>query len=246
MRSRKNNAASVILLLMGMIFFIVGVMFNAAGALLLINHDKFMDNAESTEAEIVRIELDRYKKNGKTRTTHDVWVQYEVSGQAYEEELGYYKTGMNVGDIVVVYYDPEHPSDIRSDSRILEVVFLTIGVFFGGIGVIFFIINASLRSRRKKLMETGDRLTGTITDITRNYAVRINGRNPFKAECEVIDPYSGEKYLYSSENVTDNISELLGREVTVYVDRDNKRNYYVDIFELMDKYKDEENIHDYR
>ena len=34
--------------------------------------------------------------------------------------------------------------------------------------------------------------------------------------------------------------------ITVYVDRNNKKKYYVDIFELMDKYKEEENIHDYR
>lgn len=43
-----------------------------------------------------------------------------------------------------------------------------------------------------------------------------------------------------------NISDLIGREVTVYVDSNNKKNYYVDIYELIDRYSSDENIYDYR
>lgn len=245
MKLKLKNANSV-LLLIGILFSVIGTAFLVAGIAVLIIHNTFMDNAVQTEAEITLIESESYRRNGKTHTDHDVWVEYEIDGEVYEEELGYYNSGMNEGDKIDVYYDPDNPSDVSSGSKILELIFILIGGVFAVLGVILIIVNILSGNRRKKLMQTGERLTGTITDVVMNNAVRINGHHPFKAECEVINPFDGEKYLYSSENVTCNISELVGREVTVYVDRNNKKKYYVDIFELMDKYKEEENIHDYR
>lgn len=245
MKSKYKNANSV-LMLIGIIFSVIGTAFLISGIAVLISHNTFIDNAVRTEAEITRIESDSYRRNGKTHTDYDVWVEYEADGEIYEEELGYYNSKMNEGDKIDVYYNPDNPSDVKSDSKILELIFILIGGVFAVLGVIFITVNILSGNRRKKLMQTGDRLTGTITDVVMNNAVRINGVHPFKAECEVVNPFDGEKYLYSSENVTRNISELVGREVTVYVDRNNKKKYYVDIFELMDKYKAEEKIHDYR
>lgn len=245
MKSKYKNANSV-LMLIGIIFSVIGTAFLISGIAVLISHNTFIDNAVRTEAEITRIESDSYRRNGKTHTDYDVWVEYEADGEIYEEELGYYNSKMNEGDKIDVYYNPDNPSDVKSDSKILELIFILIGGVFAVLGVIFITVNILSGNRRKMLMQTGDRLTGTITDVVMNNAVRINGVHPFKAECEVVNPFDGEKYLYSSENVTRNISELVGREVTVYVDRNNKKKYYVDIFELMDKYKAEEKIHDYR
>lgn len=245
MKLKFKNANSV-LLLIGILFSVIGTAFLVAGIAVLIGHNTFIDNAVQTEAEITRIESDSYRRNGKTHTDYDVWVEYEVDGEIYEEELGYYNSSMNEGDIIDVYYDPDNPSDVSSGSKILELIFILIGGVFAVLGVILIIVNILSGNRRKKLMRTGDRLTGTITDVVMNNAVRINNRHPFKAECEVINPFDGEKYLYSSENITEDITGLTGMEVTVYVDRNNKKKYYVDIFELMDKYKAEEKIHDYR
>lgn len=245
MKSKYKNANSV-LMLIGVIFSVIGTAFLVVGIAALIFHNSFIDNAVQTNAEITRIESDSYRRNGKTHTDYDVWVEYEADGEIYEEELGYYSSGMDEGDIIDVYYDPDNPSDVSSGSKILELIFTLIGGIFAVLGVILIIINILFGNRRKKLMQTGDRLTGTIIDVVMNNSVRINGRHPYKAECEVINPFDGERYLYSSENVTVNISELVGREVTVYVDRNDKKKYYVDIFELMNRYKEEENIHDYR
>lgn len=242
MKSKYKNAKSVITLI-GIVFFIIGMIFLVTGIAVLIVHNSFINNAVQTEAEIVRIKTDRLSE---TNTNHYVYVEFYADGELIEGNLNEYNSGMHEGDKIKICYDPDNPSDFRTDSAILELIFILIGGVFALLGAVFIIINIRSAKRKKTLMQTGDRLTGKITDITINNAVRINGRHPLKAECEVINPFDGEKYLYSSENVTCNISELVGREVTVYVDRNDKSRYYVDIFELMNRYKEEEKIHDYR
>ncbi|MDE5917333.1 MAG: hypothetical protein K2G62_04310, partial [Oscillospiraceae bacterium] len=89
-------------------------------------------------------------------------------------------------------------------------------------------------------------LSGTIIAVRTNYKIKVNNRYPFIADCEVINPYDNERYLYRSENVVADISMLAGMTVTVYVDRNDRSKYYVDIQELLNNYNNDYKIHDYR
>ena len=154
---------------------------------------------------------------------------------------------------------------------IIGVFFIGFGIFFAALGitlfsdppadrytmicfgVIFAIVGASLllpvivkAVRRKRLMANGDQLTGIITAVNINFSVTINGRHPYRADCEVFDPNSGERYLYRSENTMEDISGLVGTSVTVYADPVNRKKYYVDIDSPAESYRTENNIHDYR
>ncbi|MDE6762901.1 MAG: hypothetical protein K2J73_04405 [Oscillospiraceae bacterium] len=122
-----------------------------------------------------------------------------------------------------------------------------------GFGAVFAIIGASMllsvilkAVRRKRLMANGDQLTGIITAVNINMSVTVNGYHPYRADCEVFDPDSGERYLYRSENTMEDISGLVGMSVTVYADHDNRKKYYVDIASLADSYRTENKINDYR
>ena len=154
---------------------------------------------------------------------------------------------------------------------IIGVFFIGFGIFFAVLGMtlfsdpsadmytmiffgaVFAIVGASLllpvilkAVRRKRLMANGDQLTGIITAVNINFCVTINGRHPYRADCEVFDPNSGERYLYRSENTMEDISWLVGTSVTVYADPVNRKKYYVDITSPAESYRTENNIHDYR
>lgn len=124
----------------------------------------------------------------------------------------------------------------------------------GGIGLLFLLIGLPLlniatrkRKKRQQAIETGVRAEGIIKGVERNYNVRINGMHPFRAECELIDPVTGEIYLYSSENVAKNISYLIGSRVTVYYDPDDRSAYYVDIDSAEENYRmNAPEVHDFR
>jgi uncharacterized protein (UPF0333 family) len=228
-------------------FSLIGIIFFTIGCFILVSTVKFKEKAEVTDAVITDIEVDSYRgSNGKRQTSHDVFVKYTVDGEEYESEYGEYTSGMRVGQEVEVYYDPENPGDARTGSYFLPVIFMGIGGLFIVIGFAFVIVNFKSSRSRKKLVQNGDALSGKIIDVKMNTTLRINNRYPYKAECEVINPFDNEKYLYSSENITSDITELIGQDVTVYVDKKDRKKYYVDINELIEKHTSENKIHDYR
>ena len=62
---------------------------------------------------------------------------------------------------------------------------------FGGIGLLFFVVGLPFlffairkKNDRIRLLETGVQAVGIIKSIEKNLQVTVNGRHPYKAECE--------------------------------------------------------------
>lgn len=245
----KLRKAPSVSFLMGIIYAAVGIIFLIVGLTISAHNKEFLKNSQQTNAVISQIEKEYYNdSDGDRKTKHSVWVKYEINGKQYEELLDYYSSDMQEGDTIIINYSPDDPSEIITNmgSKILGFVIIPLGGIFALLGLVFILKKVLSDQKRNKLIQSGECLTGIITNVEVNKYVTINKIHPYKAECEVIDPYSGEKYLYSSDNIMGNISDLIGKEVTVYVDSNNKKNYYVDIYELIDRYSSDENIYDYR
>lgn len=114
-------------------------------------------------------------------------------------------------------------------------------------GFIMLLVIKTMNMKKQRLMETGVQAEGIIERVVLDHNVRVNNRHPFRAECRVTDPITGEEYLYSSPRIIQNISHLEGTAVTVYYDPDNRKKYYVDI-EAAIKAAEENGhiVHDYR
>ncbi len=232
------------LVIFGAIFFAAGMSFFWAGIIHTISFNTFKSNAETVLAEITYIDLKSARSDSSTRT--DVRVSYTVDGQQYETKLNYYTTGMHVGDTIEIYVDPESPSKIEAGTVLGDVIFMLVGGVFAVIGGCIMAVSAAKILQNKRLIRDGEQLTATVTNVYMNNNVKINGRHPYKAECEFTDPYSGERYLFSSDNVTEDISYMVGYPVTIYADRNDRSKYYVDIGGLTEQYNEENKIHDYR
>lgn len=243
---KKKMGVSTVFAILGSIFFILGLVLAVLGGIRYADRNKFMKKAETAWAEITDIDEHVYYRRGRRRTNHSVWVEYVVDDIIYNKKLNNFNSSMYVGATIEVYYDPENPSDVRTDSKAAEIILLSMGGGFAVLGGIFLIIVIAKKKKINYLMQNGDVVTGTIVNITRNMAVRINGRHPFKAEVQVKNPFDGEVYLYSSENINCDISQFMGSQVNVYVDKNKKSKYYVDMNELFDKYNEQNKIHDYR
>lgn len=245
----KIRKAPSVCFLMGIIYAIVGIIFLIVGITVSVHNNNFLKTAQQTNAVISQIEKEYYNdSHGDRKARHSVRVKYEIDGKQYEELLNYYSSDMREGDTIIINYSPDDPSKIITNmgSKILGFVIITLGSIFALLGFILIMKKILSDQKRNKLIQSGECLTGIITNVEKNKYVTINKMHPYKAECEVIDPYSNEKYLYSSDNIMGNISDLIGREVMVYVESNNKKNYYVDIYELIDRYSSDENIRDYR
>lgn len=244
----KLRKAPSVCFLMGIIYAIVGIIFLIVGITISVHNNNFLKNAQQTNAVISQIEKEYYNdSDGERKTKHSVCVKYEINGRQYEELLDYYSSDMREGDTIIINYSPDDPSKIITNmgSKILGFVIIPLGSIFALLGFILIMKKIHSDQKRNKLIQSGECLTGIITNVERNMYVTINKIHPYKAECEVIDPYSNEKFLYSSDNIMGNISVLIGREVTVYIDSKNKKNYFVDIYELLERNSSGENICDH-
>ncbi len=226
----KRRSAAKATLGAGILFIVFGLIFFAVCLGLVLETKKFAETAQETTAVVYDVQTHRVRRNKKYRTEYDVYVQYQVDGVTYNQELNGGNASMKEGKKITVYYDPENPRDVRSSTNagaqgfamIFSLVFVAVGV---GIGV----VPAVKASKRKKLRETGEQGTAMIISVELDRKVKINKRHPYKAQCEFTDPVTGEKFLYSSESVMDDISHLQGQLVTVYYDPYDRSKYYVDL-----------------
>lgn len=222
-RKRDMGVGSV-LKLIGVIFAAVGFALLLVGAATLAANLKARAAREQTDAVITDIR------------NNTACVRFTAGDTEYEADLGEYSSGMYVGKTVSIYYDPENPAKVSTCSMLIPAVFMGIGGLFFAVGLAFCVSVAVSAGRRRSLMENGEAILAVVAEVIVNTRVMINGIHPYKAICETTDAFSGEKRRYSSDNVTTDISELVGSQVTVFVDRNNKDNYHVDVEELVGKY----------
>lgn len=106
---------------------------------------------------------------------------------------------------------------------------------FGGAGILFLIIGIVLiviaqkqKHKAARLKETGERLFSSVTGGMPDYTIRINQRYPYRLECRYDDPFSKETYLFRSGPIWQDPNLYIGQQITVYADRTDRSNYYVD------------------
>lgn len=243
MKVKKTNGFMVML---GSIFLIVGLITMLSGIGMFVSFLSFKSTAVETQAVITDIETAKTRNNGKTNISHTVFIAYTFEGMQYDNMLGYYSSGMREGQEIKIYVDPESPTNIRSNSLMAEILMIVMGLPFTILGMGFVVSTVRKAAAKKKLMRDGEKMIGFITGVVLDRSLQINGKHPYKAEVEVIDPMTGEKYLYSSEGILQNITWLTGESVTVYVDAADKSRYYVDIVAAMENTAATNRIHDYR
>ena len=116
------------------IFSILGIFLAIYGITLQINHFKYVKDASTTDAIITQIDTYRSVDDYNTLNT-DVYVSYAVDNIEYNEKLGDYYYGMNEGQEIQIYYNPQNPSDCRS-THIFFSGFLLIGIAIFCIGFV--------------------------------------------------------------------------------------------------------------
>lgn len=234
------------MVMFGSIFLIVGLITILSGVGMFVSFLSFKSTAVETQAVITDIETVKTRNNGKTKISYSVFIEYTFEGMQYDNMLGYYSSGMHKGQVVKIYVDPESPNNIRSNSLLAEILMIVLGLPFTILGMCFVVSSIRKAATKKRLLRDGEQMIGTITYVALDKSVRINGKHPYKAEVEVIDPMTGEKYLYSSEGIMQDITWLTGESVTVYVDAADRSCYYVDIIATIETSTAKNRIYDYR
>lgn len=226
-------------LLTGTIIGITGAIFLAVGLIFSIPAFTHNDQKVFTEGTITKIITE--EEDGET--SHTVYIEYFIDNTPYVSILNSYSSFFYEGKKLEIYYQKDNVYQIgyRKMDYIL-LIFPVTGFIL--LCITFGIIIRQQRKKRqiKSLKESGECIVATIKTVKENYHYSINGRHPSYIESFYQDPFDHQKYTFKSELIFDyphHIEEILQKyniqEVPVYWQRDDKKNYYVDITDIIER-----------
>jgi hypothetical protein len=138
------------------------------------------------------------------------------------------------GDTVEVLYSSSSPEN----ATINDFSSLWMGpLIVGGPGLALVLLGAGiivipgLKGRKnERLRRTGTAVEADFQGIEKNKNLNIGGRNPFNVITVWRDPSTSETHTFRSDNLWYDPTGQIDREkITVFMERNNPKKYYVDL-----------------
>ncbi|WP_160152282.1 DUF3592 domain-containing protein [Microbulbifer sp. ALW1] len=138
------------------------------------------------------------------------------------------------GEVVEVLYPESAPQRAKINGFFSLWGGATI---LAGLGSVFLIVGLSIivfgNLKNKKiafLKKNGTPVKARLKSIDLNHSLKVNGRSPYQINVQWENPEKSEVHVFRSENIwfdpTDHIAD---EEITVLIEKDNPKKYYVDI-----------------
>jgi hypothetical protein len=228
-----------LLLTLGLVFTVIGLGALVACAVTLRNSMSFRADAVRTQGVIVDARwsdtdcdssgCDRmYRPVVRFSTASGRQLTFTASGASDREP--------QLGGTVTVFYPAARPQDARID-RFLD--FWLAPLITGIVGLVFTAVGLPLlinwiRRRRTDswLADSGRRVSADLDAVRINPRLRINGVHPWQVHASWLDPATGQRYRFRSDNLMEDPRDLLGdrTEVDVIIDPgDPGGRYRVDL-----------------
>ena len=138
------------------------------------------------------------------------------------------------GEKVEVLYLPNEPQ-----NAFIKRFFPLWGaaLIIGSVGGIFLLIGGTLlgisrfkSGRENYLKQNGARIETEFMGVEINKRIEVNGRNPFRVLTQWQNPATGELVTFKSNDLWfDPSNHIQGRKITVFMERNNPKKYYVDL-----------------
>lgn len=246
----KNNK-----LFISLFFILIGCLFTFLG-IIIIQNSKNTKIENPKEAIAIITELNKSKsttgtgRNRSSTYTTTPTIKYKVDGKEYVKMLSYYDSSMEVGKEITIKYDPENPNKLQETAGQSLIKFLPMLL---GIAALIFgftsIISKVIKSNNKRnLISTGEKIEAEFVEVILNEFIMNNNRNPYIITCKWKDPINGETYLFKTENIWNDPSDIIKKKniktFTVYIDKNNKKQYFVNLDNLYEVEKGAVEIED--
>ncbi len=98
------------------------------------------------------------------------------------------------------------------------------------------------RKSEKNLRESGEVIYANYVETVLNTRYTVNGRHPYNIICEWNNSLDNKKYIFKSKNIWMNpkniIEERNIKQFPIYIDKNNKKKYVIDIDSLKEEVVD--------
>lgn len=218
----------------GGIFLAFGLTFAGVGVVNWSNKLELVENGDRAQGEVIRLE--RRRDSEGNSTYHPVVVFRDANGASHRfvSSVGSRPAAFDRGEKVEVIYDPWAADEAMIDSfstrYLLPLVFGVIGLIFAliGGGMIFVVV------RRKRIIAelkaSGIPLQAEFKQCYLDTSIKVNGRSPYRVIAQATHPATGQITSFKSDPIwVDVRDELEGQRLTVLVDPQRPKRYFIDL-----------------
>ncbi|MCG8708556.1 DUF3592 domain-containing protein [Brenneria sp. 4F2] len=216
-----------------MCFLVIGIMILGGSGYIFIKDYSFKQNAVSTKGMIIDL-----VRSTKTSSSYYPIINFFVSDGkkiTFRSNLASTSYAGSDGETVEVLYDPDNPRNakINPQSAFLfyfaPFIMALMGLTFMLAGSLPLYLIRRKQAMNETLRHSGQPITAKITEIKQNSMLKVNGVHPYRIVAQFTDSAKQTKTFYSA-NLFYNPEHAIHRDtVTVYVDRNNEKKYYMDI-----------------
>lgn len=215
------------------VLLVIGLGMLVGSFFMYSNTKEFVDDA--IEAEGIVIELVRSKSSDSV--TYRPIIEFRTKdGNAVEftSSVSSNPPSYSQGETVEVLYQEGTPEKAK-----IKGFFSLWGgaLIIGGIGLVFFLIGflivlfGFLKNKKiGRLKENGVPVTAKFQSVDMNRNYEVNGKHPYNISAQWKNPVTSELYIFKSENIWfDPTDHILQDDITVLIEKDNPKKYYMDI-----------------
>ncbi len=225
---------------MSAIMSIVKYIFSIIGAGMLVGTFFWFQHVESFIAESAKAEgkvTEVVRSRSSDSTTYKPVVQFNApNGELIEfmSDTGSNPPSHTVGEKVEVLYLPDNPHDAKINSFFTLwfgplIVGVMGGIFFlVGLGIVLATANKS--RKYVHLRKNGTPVITKFQEVERIRSHRAKGRSPYRIISQWQDPVTSEIYVFNSDYIWfDPVDYIKGKDITVFLDKKNRKKYYMDL-----------------
>ncbi|MDX5630533.1 MULTISPECIES: DUF3592 domain-containing protein [unclassified Brenneria] len=224
-----------------MCFFVIGIMILGGSGYLFIKDYNFKQSAVSAKGVIV--DLDRSVKKSSSSSSSSSTSYYPIVGFfgpdgkkiTFRSDMGSSSYADSYGEVVDVLYDPDNPGNAKINPQSTFLFYFApfmmaiMGLTFTLVGSVPLYLMRRKQAMGEMLKRTGKPVTAKITEVRQNSMLEVNGVHPYRIVAQFTDSANQTKTFYSANLFYNPERDIDRNTVTVYVDRNNEKKYYMDI-----------------
>lgn len=214
-------------------FTVVGLGLLVGAYYLFASTQEFVKNASTSDGTVVEV----VRSRSSDSVTYRPVVEFKIKDGSiieFTSSTGSNPPSYSKGEIVEVLYLESHPEEAAING------FFSLwggSVIVAGLGAVFFLVGSmillwgGLKDKKVEyLRKNWFPVKAKFQSVEINSSVEVNGRRPYIICAQWKNPATSEVHLFSSENIWFDPTDYINAdELTVLIERDNPKKYYVDI-----------------
>ncbi|MBD2105499.1 DUF3592 domain-containing protein [Nodosilinea sp. FACHB-13] len=214
-------------------FLLTGIGMLAATFFTYTNTNTFLKDAIKTEGTVIEL-IRSQSDDSVTYQPVVVFVSQEGEEIEFTSLSGSNPPSYSKGQAVEIFYLPDNPQKAEINGFFslwgLPTILGALGSIFSTVGTGLLVVPMVKEREEKYLRQQGTPIETKFKNIDVDTTVSVNGNHPFRIMTQWQNPSTTEIHVFKSSCLWYDPSEFMtGDPITVFIERENPKKYFVDL-----------------